>query len=100
MDRNNRPSASTCSELAVLALLGALVVVGLAAQGLTLWQSLVSIGFGAGVLLLAWLWQLTLRRARTAPPPSRGQRVWNAVVFLAWLLALAAVAWWYAGRKT
>jgi hypothetical protein len=76
-------------------MLGGLVVFGLAANGLSLLQSLVALGFGAGVLLIAWLWQLTLRRAETAPPLSRRQQAWNATVFVVWLAVMTALAWWY-----
>lgn len=81
-------------ELAVLALLAGMVVAGLVASGSTLQQSLVGIGVLAFLLLVAWLWQLTLRRAETARPLSVKQRAWNAVVFLVAMAAL--VAWWIA----
>ena len=56
------------SEIGVLTILGGLVVFGLAANGLSLLQSAVSLGVATGVLVIAWLWQWTLRRAATAPP--------------------------------
>jgi hypothetical protein len=84
------------SEIAALAVLGGLVVFGLVANGLSLLQSLVSLGFGAGVLLIAWLWQLVLRRSSAATAPTRWQRAWGAAVFAAWLAATGAVVWWYA----
>ena len=78
-------------ELAILTMLSMLVVFGLAANGRSLLQTLVALGFGVGVLLLAWLWQRTLRRAKTAPPVTRRERTWNAVVFVAWLAVVAAL---------
>jgi hypothetical protein len=81
--------------LLVLALLGAVIVLGLTANGLTLLQSLVSLGFGAGVLLIAWAWQWTLRQSEIAPPLTGRQRAWNAAVFVVWLAVVGALAWWF-----
>ncbi len=83
----------------MVAVLVGLVVFGLAVNGLSLLQSLVTLAFGAAVLLLAWLWQLTIRRAETAPPLTRRERVWNAWVFAAWLTVVAALAWWYVADR-
>jgi hypothetical protein len=95
MCRSDRPSGSTCSELAVLAMLGGLVLFGLAAQGLSLMKFLVSIGFGAAVLLLTWLWDITLRQEPR--PQTAWRRAWGMAVFLGWLTTVAAVIWWYWG---
>ena len=80
-------------------MLGGVFVFGLAANGLSVVQSLVTTGFAAGVLTLAWLWQLTFRRAETAPPLTFRQRVWNATLFIAYLGMLALV-WWYVADRT
>jgi hypothetical protein len=76
-------------------MLGGLFVFGLAANGLSLVQSLVALGVGAALLLIAWLWQLVLRRANTASPPTRRERAWDAAVFVAWLATMVAVVWWF-----
>jgi hypothetical protein len=79
-------------------MLGALVVIGLAANGRTLLQSVVAVGFVGGVLLMAWLWQVTLRGTETAPRLTRREKIWNAAVFVAWLAVMAALGLlWYAG---
>jgi hypothetical protein len=57
--------------LAVLALLGGLVIFGLVAQGRSLSHLLGTLGFVAYFLLVARLWGLTLRNAKTAPPVTR-----------------------------
>ena len=82
------------SEIGVLGVLGGLVVFGFAANGLSLLQSVVCLGFVAGVLAIAWLWRLTLERADAAPPPTCRQVVVDAVLFLGWLAVVGALAWW------
>src|SRR5438067_628349 len=77
---------------------GAVLVVGLVASGTPLPQALVALGVGASVLLIAWLWERTLRRAETASPLTLRQRTWNAAVFVVALAALAWVAWWCAAN--
>jgi len=72
-----------------------LVALCLAACRLSFREALGALAFGAVVLLLAWLWQLTLRQEETAPPRTRRQRVWNGVVFVAWLAAMVALVRWY-----
>ena len=54
--QSRKPSPLSWCEIAALALLGGLVVLGLAANRLTLVQTLVSLGFFAVVLVIAWLW--------------------------------------------
>jgi hypothetical protein len=51
--------------VAVLAMLAVLIFIGLAAQGLSLVQSLVSLAFGAGMLLIGWQWQQLQREKET-----------------------------------
>ena len=89
------------SEIGVLTILVGLVVFGLAANGLSLLQSAVSLGVATGVLVIAWLWQWTLRRAATAPPPTWRRTAWDAGLFVAWLAVMAALAWWlYASDRS
>ncbi len=95
MSRSRAKNRLEWSEIGVLAALGGLIVFGLAANGLSLVQSAVSLGFGAGVLVLAWLWRLTLRRAETAPPPTCRQTARDAAVFVAWLAVVGTLAWWW-----
>jgi hypothetical protein len=81
----------TWSELGVLGLVGFSVVIGLAASGQTLSQSLVSVGFLALLFLFAWLWRVTLQARSRAGPVSRGQRAWNfgaAIALLAVIVGL------------
>jgi hypothetical protein len=85
-----------CSGWAAVAILGALVVLGLVANGRSLAESLVAIGFGAMLLWLAWLWQRISRHAETRPPLTGKQKVWNAAVFIALLAALGLLAWAWA----
>jgi hypothetical protein len=78
--------------------LGGVLVLGLAAQGLTLLQSLLALCVGGGGLLLyTWLWEIALRREPPRRPPTAWQRVWGVAVFLGWLAAVAGVIWWYWG---
>ena len=101
MSRSRAKNRLEWSEIGVLALLGGLVVFGLAANGLSLMQSAVSLGFGAGVLILAWLWRLTLRRAEKAPPPTCRQTAWDAALFVVWLGVVGALGWWwYASNRS
>ncbi|HLJ96200.1 MAG TPA: hypothetical protein VKU02_23700 [Gemmataceae bacterium] len=51
------------------------------------------------MLLLAWLGQLTLRRAETALPLTARQRVWGTVVFAIWLGAIGLVVWSYVAER-
>ena len=89
------------SEIGVFAILGGLVVFGLAANGLSLLQSAVSVGFGAGVLVIAWLWQRTLRRAATFPAPTWRRTAWDAGMVVALLAVMGALAWWlYASDRS
>ena len=91
MSRSPAKKRLEWSEIGVLAMLGGLLVFGFAANGLSLLQSAVSLGFGAGVLVIAWLWRLTLRRAETAPPPTWRQTAWDAGMFVAWLAVMGAL---------
>jgi hypothetical protein len=52
-------------------------------------------GVGA-VLVLVYLWRVTIRRPRPTEPPTLTAWPWNAAVFVTWLVALAMVvwAWW------
>ena len=60
---------------------------------------LVLIAALAFALLLAYLWNYTLRRAGTAAPLTLTGRAWNAAVFVAWLALLAEMAWrWWTWR--
>ncbi len=89
------------SEVGVLAMLGGLVVFGFAANGLSLLQSVVSLCCVAGVLLTAWLWRFSLRRADTAPPSTWRQTVWDAGMVIAWVAVVGAFAWWaYASDRS
>jgi hypothetical protein len=85
------------SELAVLALLGGLVVVGLVANGRGVVDALAAAGFAVVMLLGAWGWQWTCRRAGSRPPPSGKQWVCEAAVVVALLAVLGGgvAAWWY-----
>ncbi len=62
-----RENALEWSEIGVFAVLGGLIVCGLAANGLSAVQIVVSLGCGAGVLAVAWLWQVTVRQAEAEP---------------------------------
>src|SRR5437588_8340094 len=51
-----------------------------------------------GLLVIAKLWQHTMETAKTAKPPTRRQRAWNAAVFVAWLsVVMLAISWWQTG---
>jgi hypothetical protein len=79
-------------------LLAALALLAAAASGLGLAHSAALAGAAVGVLVLTWLWRVTLRRAESAPALTWGQRAWNAVVFVVAVAALAGVAWWCAAN--
>ena len=95
MSRSPAKNRLEWSEIGVLAALGGLFVLGLAVNGLSLLQTVVSLGVGAGVLVIAWLWQRTLRRAETAPPATWRQKAWDAGMFVALLAMVGALAWWW-----
>src|SRR5262245_20584159 len=97
MNRSSPQKPLDWSSVRVLALLGGVFVLGLAANGLSLVQSVITLGFGVGVLVLAWLWQVTLRQARTVPSLTRRQQVLGAVVFVAGL-AVGVLVWYVADR--
>ncbi|SRR5579883_236965 len=88
-----------CSTFGAFALLGGVVVLDLASNGLSVLQSLSALGFGAGALVLAAMMEWTVRRAATAGPMSRGQRVWNAAVFVVWVMVMAVLLWWHMARS-
>jgi hypothetical protein len=84
--------------IAAVAIFATAFLLGLAAEGRTFLQSLVAIAFLAAVLLLAWLWHETLHEAKTGRPPTRADRVWNALVFAAFLAAMLVIGWlWHQG---
>jgi hypothetical protein len=98
MKRSRGSKSLMWSELAGLALLASLFVLGLAATGRTVLQSLVTGGFGVGFFCLVWLMQWTIRRGEAAPPLTGRQKAWNAAVFVLWAAAMAAIGWgWNAG---
>jgi hypothetical protein len=73
MNHTPKGKCLSWSELAVLAMWAWVIIFGLWANNSTLWQSLVSITFGATALLLARCWQLTLRGdgEQPEPPPDK-----------------------------
>jgi hypothetical protein len=83
-----------------LAMLGVLIAFGFVAKGLIFGQALVALGFAAGVLLLARLWQRTLGEAKATPPLTPGQWALNLGIFAAELgvMLLLAIWWNRAGR--
>jgi predicted ribosomally synthesized peptide with SipW-like signal peptide len=85
------------SIIGALGLLVGCVVLGLVAQGASWLQSLVALGFGAGVLLLAWMWRMTAQRQKTTEPG--GRNLWAATVFVCWLAAMGVLAWWSATSR-
>jgi hypothetical protein len=80
-------------------MLAAVVTFGLAANGLTLLESLMAVGFGASVLSIAWLWQVTLRRAESTRSLTRRQKWWNLAVSVMWLAVMGVLIWWYASNR-
>ena len=98
VSRPRKPPPLSWSEIGVLAVLGGLVVIGLAANHLSLVQSLVTLSLGAEVLLIAWRWQVTLREAETEPPLTRWGWVWQAVVFVAFLTVVGLLVWYFIQR--
>jgi len=86
-------------ELAVVAILGALIVMGLAAEGRSVGEGLVAIAFGAALLAAAWAWQRTRRRAVPWQDLTGRERAWSLIVFGAWLAPVAALVWWSVALK-
>jgi hypothetical protein len=80
------------SGIGVLAMLGGVVVVGLAANGLSLPGMLVALSFAAGILGFARLWQLSLPRPER--PLSRWQWAGTAAVAVVLLAVAAVLVWW------
>jgi hypothetical protein len=100
MPRTPESPPLSWSEIGVLAMLGGLVVLGMAANGLSLVQVLVSIGFGVGFLVLAGLWGYTLRRSPPARPLPAWRRFVNVVVVIACLALMVGLGfWWYTQRE-
>ena len=93
MSRSPAKKRLEWSEVGVLAMLGGLVVFGFAANGLSLLQSVVSLCCVAGVLLTAWLWRFSLRRADT-PRLRPGGRRCGMREGVAWVAVVGALAWW------
>jgi hypothetical protein len=82
------------SGVAVLTALAGLIVVR-AANGGSLPHMVAGLTFLGGVLMIAWLWQWTCRRGASRPRLTGAERVWNAAVFVAWLVLMGALAGWY-----
>jgi hypothetical protein len=80
-------------ELVALAMLAWLIVFGVAARGGSWLATAAAFAFIGAALLIARLWQSTVRQAEAARPLTSGGRVWNAAVFVAWLVAMVVVAW-------
>ena len=102
MRQTSRLPPVGCAELAVFGLFGCLIAVGLVTNGRGLVDVVAAVGFGAVVLLAAWGWQWTCRRAASRPPPGIKQRVWDLLAALALLAGLGACAcpcWWYGGDR-
>jgi hypothetical protein len=75
MNRSPANKPLSWSEVGVLAMLSWLVVFGLAAHGRTFWESVVSIGFLAAGLFLAWAWQRTCRQEVQRRRPAEKEQV-------------------------
>jgi|SRR5581483_10305865 len=88
-------SGLSCWDMGFVVVFAGLGLVSLAASGQDLMGSIVTVGAGAAILFFAWLWQLTLRRAKTAPPRTRRERVRDWAVFVAWLAVMGALVWWH-----
>jgi hypothetical protein len=88
-------SPRNCSEIRGLALLGGLVVFGLAANSRSVLHFLGSVGFAVTLLLIVVLGHRTLRRARHRDPWTAGQLAWQAAVLIGWVAVMGAVVWWY-----
>ena len=84
MARPVKPQPLNWPALAIVLILALLIIIGRTATGGWWLHGLAVLVGIAGVLLLAGLWQLTLRRSDTAPPLTRRQRAWNTAVFVAW----------------
>jgi hypothetical protein len=69
----------------MLAMLPMLIVIGLVAQGLSPLKIVVSLGFGAAMLLLLWVGQET----------SRKPVLWGGLFAILWILLLGAVVGWF-----
>ena len=96
MKASPKGNPPNCSELAVLAMLTSLIIIGLAGNPAT--PPLAAITFGALMLLLAWLGQRTFRDAQERPAPTRLQRAWSAAAFVAWVALMAVLVWLYVVR--
>jgi len=93
MRRTHKARARDWAQIAVLAILGLLVVFGRLASGGSLLDALVALVFFAAILFLAWLGQVTIQQAESAPPLTAGQKIWNAAVFVAFLSILGLLIW-------
>jgi hypothetical protein len=92
----NRPL--TWSELAVLAILAGLFLLGLTASSPSLLHALVGIAGLAFVLACAWLYHFNVRKMRTEPPLTSRQVAWQLAFGVASMVVIFALAWWCAGQ--
>jgi hypothetical protein len=72
-------------------MLGVLLLLGWAANGLTLQRMLIAGSFAAGILGFMWLWTITIRRP--AAPLTRWQWAGTVAVVVMLLAVAAALVW-------
>jgi len=84
--------------IAGLGVLGVFLLLGLARylESLRpLLVAVVAVGVLGGLLLIAYLWQETLRDQEQGPPWTPRERVGQVVVFVVFLALLAVLVWWF-----
>lgn len=99
MSRDKRVPPLGWLELAGLGLFGVVFLLGLAANNPEPMRFGIAVGFVATLVLVAWMCCRGLEQSRVPRPKlTRGQRAWQAGVFVAWLAAMGGIGWfWYAG---
>jgi hypothetical protein len=83
----------TWREVGIVATVCCVLIFVLALVGGTLPESLGLIALVGGTPLIAYLGQRTINDAKTALPLTRGQRLWNAAVFVIFLSVVGLLIW-------
>jgi hypothetical protein len=93
MNESPAKSAVGWLDIGTGVLVGGLLIAVQVVHGWSMLEFLGAVVFGTGLAGIIWLWHITVRDADIARTLTRGERVWNAGVFVSFLGVMAWVGW-------